>query len=345
MFARNSKVALTFLCLVVALGLATVSEANSLVHSPRDHASLNRMIKKRIPEDSIFPIIPVVGAEGTSASAGTDKASATASNTPSTPSDSATAPILSLTIPSVSATSTSGAASATSTSSSSATSDTSSSSASSALTSTSSSSTVSTTSTSSSSTTTEAATPTQATPTDTQPSSTHTSTVLVTASDSSQPSATAGASTSSASSNNNTKITHTTLTVIIVIAASIGFLVLAWTLFRKWKLRPSSNFDDRMQPIDWQPTGPEESGLPSHRRANSAASHGSFHSSGHGHAGLDALPEHDFTAGASTLAPVGGYADLHRGPSPQPSMAQLHRGPSGTRADYAAYDYNSGMRY
>ena len=79
------------------------------------------------------------------------------------------------------------------------------------------------------------------------------------------------------------KITRTTLTVIIVIAASIGFIALAWTLFRKWKLRPSSSFDDRMQPIDWQPAGPDDSGLPNHRRANSAASHGSFHSSGHGH--------------------------------------------------------------
>ena len=51
MFARKNKVALTLLCLVVALGLATVSEANSLVHTPRDHAQLNRMIKKRAGDD------------------------------------------------------------------------------------------------------------------------------------------------------------------------------------------------------------------------------------------------------------------------------------------------------
>ena len=109
MFARkNSKVALTFLCLVVALGLATVSEANSLVHSPRDHASLNRMIKKRIPDDSLLPIIPVIGAEGSSASAGTDKASATVSNTLNTASATLSVPNLSLTTPSASATSTSG---------------------------------------------------------------------------------------------------------------------------------------------------------------------------------------------------------------------------------------------
>ena len=142
--------------------------------------------------------------------------------------------------------------------------------------------------------------------------------------------------------------------MIIAVAASIGAIALAWTLFRKWKLRPSSNFDDRMQPIDWQPTGPEDTGLPTHRRAGSNASHGSFHSgeghagygSNHGHGGLDPLGEHDFTAGPQTLAPVGGYADLHRGPSPQPGMSELSRGPSLTRQQYGgAYDYNQGMRY
>ena len=70
MFARsNSKVVLTFLCLVVALGLATVSEANSLVHTPRDHASLGRMIKKRVPADDslLGSLIPVAGAAAVNA--------------------------------------------------------------------------------------------------------------------------------------------------------------------------------------------------------------------------------------------------------------------------------------
>ena len=142
--------------------------------------------------------------------------------------------------------------------------------------------------------------------------------------------------------------------MIVAIAASVGAIALAWTIFRKWKLRPSSSFDDRMQPIDWQPTTPEDAGIiPSHRRAGSNASHGSFQSSSHGHgqAALQPLPEHDFTAGPTSLAPVGGYADLQRGPSPQPNMAELSRGPSLTRGyDYGApahhgYDYNNGMRY
>ena len=86
MFARkNSKVALTFLCLVVALGLATVSEANSLVHTPRDHAQLNRMIKKRSPAEPFLPIVqPAVGAEGDpTASASTDTAALTSTGTTS----------------------------------------------------------------------------------------------------------------------------------------------------------------------------------------------------------------------------------------------------------------------
>ena len=108
MFARNSKVALTFFCLVVALGLATASEANSLLHSPRDHASLNRMIKKRTPDSPLLSILqPAVGAEGTSASVGTDKASATVSSTPGKASDSLTLPGISLTTGSASATLTS----------------------------------------------------------------------------------------------------------------------------------------------------------------------------------------------------------------------------------------------
>jgi hypothetical protein len=111
-----------------------------------------------------------------------------------------------------------------------------------------------------------------------------------------------------------------------------------------------------MQPIDWQPTDNND-GLPAHRRAPSNAS--SFHSgAGHSthddnlagrgmggygatsdqaHSGVVGVPEHDFTAPAVQpgLAPVGGYADLARGPSPQPQMQQLG----------GAYDYNAPLHY
>lgn len=106
-----------------------------------------------------------------------------------------------------------------------------------------------------------------------------------------------------------------------------------------------------MQPIDWQPTNDQDDGLPRHRREGSGASHGSFHSgtghiensgygatseNGHG-SPLNPIPDHDFTAGATGLAPVGGYADLQRGPSPQPQMGELARGPSVARPSYDTY--------
>lgn len=128
------------------------------------------------------------------------------------------------------------------------------------------------------------------------------------------------------------------MTILVVLAASVGGCAIVWTIIRKWKFRPSTRFEDRLEPIDWQPTE-HDSGLPTHRRVPSNAS--SFHSGGHDSSltrsdsqgrGLAPLPEHDFTAGPATLAPVGGYADLARGPSPQPQMQEaLQRGPSFTR--------------
>jgi hypothetical protein len=142
-----------------------------------------------------------------------------------------------------------------------------------------------------------------------------------------------------------------TLTVIIAIAASIGGITILWTIFRKWKLSSSKKFDQRLNPIDWQPTTDEDSGIPTHRRVPSGSSYrsGSTHAPTRNGAGFPPL-EHDFTAG---VAPVGGYADLARGPSP--TMQELARGPSFNRgydvgsvvplhhqAGYAneAYDHN-----
>jgi len=113
------------------------------------------------------------------------------------------------------------------------------------------------------------------------------------------------------------------MTVLIVVAASVGGLAILWTIFRKWKLGHSSKFSERMAPIDWQPTN-DEGIVPVHRRANSRAS--SFQSSATHDGGNGSYHEH--TAPAANLAPVGGYADLARGPSPQPQMQDLGRGPS-----------------
>jgi len=111
-----------------------------------------------------------------------------------------------------------------------------------------------------------------------------------------------------------------------------------------------------MQPIDWQPTlDTNDDPIPGHRRRGSGSSNRSYNSgSDHGiqqqpAAGLvPDVPNHDFTAAGSGLAPMAGYADLARGPSPQPQMQELARGPSMNRG-YPAYPQasyeNYGPRY
>ncbi|KAJ7596870.1 hypothetical protein C8J56DRAFT_299600 [Mycena floridula] len=133
------------------------------------------------------------------------------------------------------------------------------------------------------------------------------------------------------------------ITVLIVVASCVGGIAIFWTVFRKWKLGRSSKFDQRLQPIDWQPTHDDDDMI-SHRLASDNASlrsgrgygatsdHG--HASDNGHRGFDPL-DHDFTAGSNNLAPVGGYADLARGSSPQPPMQEsMNYGPSITRPNY-----------
>lgn len=121
-----------------------------------------------------------------------------------------------------------------------------------------------------------------------------------------------------------------------------------------------------MQPIDWQPTAAphdEHDITEKLTRNGSVRSHGSF-TSGNNHDALPVdLPPHDFTAGPAHLAPGGGYADLQRGPSPQPDIqhpqnfrtpspyeydmpnphGQYYNGAGGAGAGYqGGYDYNRG---
>jgi len=93
-----------------------------------------------------------------------------------------------------------------------------------------------------------------------------------------------------------------------------------------------------------------------------AGGYGGSGGSDHGHDGSGhvhsyGVPDHDFTAGPATLAPVGGYADLARGSSPLPHMHQVTRSPSLTRpaydvgvplhhqTGYSAQDVYGGPRY
>jgi hypothetical protein len=139
----------------------------------------------------------------------------------------------------------------------------------------------------------------------------------------------------------------TIITIIIVVAASIGGIAILWTVFRKWKLGASKKFDSRMGPIDWQPSNDDDNGIvPAHRLARTNSYASSVHSSSHGHGagGYRDPLAHDFTAAPSHLAPVGGYADLTRGPSPQPQMQEtLSRGPSLTTPNRSYGAAHSGV--
>lgn len=126
-----------------------------------------------------------------------------------------------------------------------------------------------------------------------------------------------------------------------------------------------------MQPIDWQPTSADEGGVPGHRRVGSNASSflsGSGHhgdnmagrgqagygsDQGHGATNFAPLPDHDFTAGSTNFAAVGGYADLSRGMNPPPMqeynrMQYDHYAVNPQQAyqpqaySHDAYDYNAG---
>jgi hypothetical protein len=322
MFLTPGKLSATLVIYIaLVLTLSVCSEAKALLH--RDHANLKRIIRKRVPP----VLVPVAGA-----GAAPTITTSTGSTLVTPPSSSA----------SQTATPGSVLASDTTKSSSTSTSESSSSSASA----TSDSSTVTQTSTSTStqpSTTSSTPTgePTNATPVPNtvsaalKPTVTRTESVDPTMTSTGTPVAQSGSS----------KTKNTALMVIVIVASCVAGVAILWTVFRKWKLGRSSKFDERLQPIDWHPTGAEDT---AQRRFSSGAS--SLHSGvGHGnsagrsvdaHSGPEhghgipnrahqfAIPDHDFTAGPSTLTAVGGYADLARGPSPQPQMHQISHSPN-----------------
>jgi hypothetical protein len=154
------------------------------------------------------------------------------------------------------------------------------------------------------------------------------------------------------------------LIALIVAASCVVAAVAIWTIIRKWKFGASRQFEDRLEPINWEPpvTG---SGLPMNERdpavvaiarGNSTTSQHprtSFGSSDGTHSGApggrnvagsvapDFPPPHDFTAGPANLALGAGYADLQRGPSPAPSTNYGGYGQQySTPNPYDPYEYN-----
>jgi len=350
MLSSSAKLIIPLVCLFIAT--SSLGQSHELALHRRDHGSikLKRFLKNRSLQDDLGS---VVGNAANLPTASADSQIATSTVSQSTASDTQTT----LSLTSTSATSTSTGTASTTAASNRTTSTTSAPTSSSAPTN------ASSTSTSTSQTSpTINLTPLPVANTANVVASTITSTQSISAT----PSDTSVPQLQSASSKTKTA----TVTALIAIAASLGGIAILWTIFRKWKLSSSKEFDRRLNPItDWQPTNGEDDIIPALRRAPSSSS--SFHSGGgsaNGHSSSRsagfvnehslAPPEHDFTAGPGNSAPIGGYADLARASSPNPPMQQaLGRGPSFNhgyevgvplhhQTGYGTYDYNGGgVRY
>jgi len=164
---------------------------------------------------------------------------------------------------------------------------------------------------------------------------------------SSKPSSTATAA-ASKDSNESSGLPKGALIAIIVIASIIGAAVIGFTLFRKWKLRPSNRFDARMKPIDFSPNNDRDMGddfiEKTLQRSASVTSadrqrqqfvadldHDGTHA--HNNSLTAGIPDHDFTAGA---AGAGTYHHNQYDPDPYESDPYARSSPydfSSPRAD------------
>ncbi|WVQ72804.1 hypothetical protein IAR50_002364 [Cryptococcus sp. DSM 104548] len=144
----------------------------------------------------------------------------------------------------------------------------------------------------------------------------HSTVVLVTTASrsSSSASSTATSANDSTDSSSSSGLSKGALVAIIVVASIVGLVIIGWTAFRKWKLRPSNRFGNKMQPIDFSPQNDNmdddffEKTL--HRTASQSSTNRQRQELV---AQLDdpnqvpGVPPHDFTAGAAVGAGVGAY--------------------------------------
>lgn len=309
MFTRKLSTTL-FIALAILVATSTVVEAtHDLPFQQRNH--VNRMIRKRSPQDPP-PLVPIGAAPIPGVTTSTTSESSTTASTTSSASETTTASTTSST--------SSGTETGTETSSST-----------SSGTETSTSSGTSTTeSTSSTTSTTATPPPVQTTPPPVEPI-VQTLTDKVKSTKTVVTSVEAEATAPAPQLTGAAKVGSNVVTILIAIVASIGGILIIWTIFRKWKLGSSKRFEDRMNPIDWRPEGKDDDVLTPRRMSGSSLQRGPSGRS------LTPLPDHDFTAGPSNASPVGGYADMSRGSSP---TMRENRG-----YDFGVPSHSNGGRY
>jgi len=156
---------------------------------------------------------------------------------------------------------------------------------------------------------------------------------------------------------------------LIVTGSCIAVGAAIWTIIRKWKFSPSRHFEDRLEPINWEPSSSGVGHDPTAAAISRAASQNGQGAASQGRGSLgsnderergsvrnmtsvnnDAIsmtpdfpPPHDFTAGPTLGAGYGqqaGYVDMHRGPSPAPPGA-AYGAHYETPNPYDAYDYSN----
>ncbi|KAF8323378.1 hypothetical protein DL93DRAFT_2162542 [Clavulina sp. PMI_390] len=187
--------------------------------------------------------------------------------------------------------------------------------------------------------TTSSATPTttSTSTTITSPPSVGTSTAFVEASASttttSTPTPDANASGAAAA---NLTVARKTVVILVAIGGSIGLIFLIWTGIRKWKFRPSSRFEDRIDPtLNWAPSNSgfdasDPADRLAHRRNGSNGSNGSFGSSEMAH-------NNGYNQGQG-MQQQSGYGATSYGATAAPSVQRSLSGRTAASNPGATYD-------
>lgn len=108
--------------------------------------------------------------------------------------------------------------------------------------------------------------------------------------------------------------------ILIVIASILAGLLIVWTAIRKWKLRSSRSFQNRLAPIDWQPDSDKDRVSAPPAMTEVGSDKDSIRRNMFAPDGPSTLapPAHDFTAGAYSRSASPLPNPYARTPSPAP---------------------------